>query len=102
MRTENRLSPDSSWFTDQTAVVAIQQATWGKHRATPWSLSFLNKMTIVQTPKRKPGRGGDPNPCSTCFPPQSILLNQNESISHCTTLHYDTVALIMVSTIPVA
>lgn len=70
VRTENRLSPDSNWFTDQTtAVVAIQQATWGKPRATPWSFSFLNKRTTVQKPKEKTGRGGDSNPCTTCFPP---------------------------------
>ena len=52
VRTENSLSPQSYWFTDQTtAVLAIWQATSGKHAATSQSFLFLNKGQLYEDPK---------------------------------------------------
>lgn len=76
--TENSLSPQSYWFTDQpTAVLVIWQATSGKHATTSQSFLFLNKGQLYKDPKcmkeKKRGRGGDPNLCTTCiFSPKNF------------------------------
>lgn len=99
--TENSLSPQSYWFTDQpTAVLAIWQATSGKYATTSQSFLFLNKAQLYKDPKYMKGKKEEEVETLICvllafFLPR-ILLNQNENISCCTVLHYSMVTLTVV------